>query len=147
MQGSKPSGTLKGSLTLDKFVQDLATRDNFPSPCTFKQAGTLVSRAGKDVGQCLISGFQELKLLFFPTLKFCAFKNTKCVYLFFVDFVEVHLSSITPSPLAMAAAMTGDICMEIERRSLREDLVSTMFKITEVNTLLYYPISSYTLYV
>lgn len=105
-------------MTIDNFSQDLATRDAFPAPYTFKRACQLVSGVEHDVAQCLVAGFQELKLHFFLVIKFRDVHNTKRVTWNVKDFVEVQVSSHEPSPQARAADMTGDICTEIERRSL-----------------------------
>lgn len=118
MQESSPSHTLKGAVTMEVFVEDLATKDAFPVPNTFKRARQLVAGAGHDVSQCLLARFQELKLQYFPAIKFRDIRNTKRVTWNFNDYVELHVSSEEPSAQAKGAAMVGDICIEIERHSL-----------------------------
>lgn len=118
MHGSTPPRTLKGSVTIETFAEELATKDAFPAPHTFKRARQLVANAGHDVTQCLVAGFLELKLRYFPDIKFWDARKIKRVYWNFRDYIELHVSSQEASPQARGAAMTGDICIEIERRSL-----------------------------
>lgn len=65
-----------------------------------------------------VARFQELKLRYFPAIKFRDIRNTKRVTWNFNDYVELHVSSEEPSAQAKGAAMVGDICIEIERHSL-----------------------------
>lgn len=67
--GDSPPGRLIGALSLEDFCKDLAAKDSFPAPNTFARAGILVEKAGKDVESCLLQGFVEDKVSFFPSYK------------------------------------------------------------------------------
>ncbi|KAI7790210.1 hypothetical protein IRJ41_021508, partial [Triplophysa rosa] len=116
--GSSPPGILKGALTLDSFVQELATRDSFPVPATFGHDRRLVERTGKDVTECLLLGFQELHIRYFPAVSFHDYKAAKRIYWKANEYVEVLYGNQNPSPLARAVTVTGDVFLEIQRRPL-----------------------------
>ncbi|XP_029281300.1 uncharacterized protein LOC115003588 [Cottoperca gobio] len=118
LQGPQCPGTLKGHVTLEKFCQELATRDAFPPPCTFRRTRELITRAGKDVKTCLESGFIEHNIRFFADVKFRDTNKSKRITWNFKDYVEVHPDDQAPSLDSRAASMVGDICIEIERRDL-----------------------------
>lgn len=114
----KAPGPLKGALTMENLAQDLATRDSFPAPFVFARARQLVRGAGKDVADCLVLGFQALDLRWFPSIKYRDLRKHKVLTWNFVDYVELYSKEGKPSVHALAGAMSGDICTEIERRSL-----------------------------
>lgn len=115
--GDSPPGKLIGALSLEDFCKDLATKDSFTVPNTFGRARILVEKAGKDVQCCLLKGFVEEKVSFFPAIKFRDIRNTKKMWWNRKDFVQILQGDQEPSPLSKVATMTLQVCMEIERRS------------------------------
>lgn len=91
-------------------------RGAFPAPDSFKRAHQMVSRAGHDVAECLVAFFFGTETELLPWHEVQRFSQHEMWN--FKDFVELHGSSQEPSPQARAPAMTGDICTEMEMRSL-----------------------------
>lgn len=85
LQGANCPENLKGHVNLSALVENLATRDSFPTPFTF--ARELIKDSGKDVSECLKSGFLEMKLRWFPDLKFQDLRGMRKATWNFVDFV------------------------------------------------------------
>lgn len=118
LQGDKCPDILKGHVNLSTLVGNLATRDTFPTPFTFSRARILIQEAGKDVYECLMAGFLQLKLRWFPEIKYRDVRGTTTASWNFQHFIEVHNDHHEPSMEARASAMVGDIAMEMERRSM-----------------------------
>lgn len=76
LQGAKCPEILKGHINLSSLVENLATRDSFPTPFTFSRTRQLIQESGKDVGECLKAGFLEMKLRWFPDLKYRDVRGT-----------------------------------------------------------------------
>lgn len=118
LQATKCPETLKGHINLSSLVENLATRESFTNPFTFSRARKLIKESGKDVSECLKAGFLEMKLRWFPDLKFRDLRGTCWATWNFVDFVEVHNDDKEPSIEARSSALVEDIAMEMERRSI-----------------------------
>lgn len=118
LQAERPPGPLKGHVTMEHFCHELATRDAFPGPYVFARARLLVTRAGKDVEECLMSGFTDQGIRFFPDVKFRDLRKGKRMVWNARDFIEVHPENQAPSLSSVAASKVGDICLEVERRGL-----------------------------
>ena len=111
-------GKLVGAWVLETLCEDLSVKDSFPSPNTFARAQVLVTQAGKDVKECLIQGFIEMKLNFLPAFTFRDIRGTKRICWNCKDYVQIHQSSGKPFAISVVAQMTLQVCVEMERRSL-----------------------------
>lgn len=80
--------------------------------------GVWWSELGKMLWSAGLLGFQELKIRYFPAVSFRDYRGTKRIYWKANEYVEVLYANQTPSPVARAVAVTRDVCLEIERRSL-----------------------------
>ncbi|CAL8283106.1 unnamed protein product [Lota lota] len=109
---------MKGSMTIEGLAEQLATQNAFPYPKTFGRARQMAHNAGHDVSRCLLLGIIDHKLKFFPAIKFTDLRNSKRVTWKPNEYVELHSVDSAPSLLAQAASLTGDVCLEIERRGL-----------------------------
>ncbi|CAM4652630.1 unnamed protein product [Leuciscus chuanchicus] len=74
---------------------------------------------GEDWEKCcgMLLGFQELKIKYFPAVSFRDYRGAKRIYWKANGYVELLYGKQTASLLARAVAVTGDVCLEIERRS------------------------------
>lgn len=77
MKSTTSPGKLVSAWQLDTLCANLAVKESFAAPNTFARAGVLVERSGHDIKECLMLGFLESKLKFFPAFKFRDFKGTK----------------------------------------------------------------------
>ncbi|KAK5936114.1 hypothetical protein CgunFtcFv8_027911 [Champsocephalus gunnari] len=118
MAGTTPPGKLKGSVHVDKVVEDLATRDSFHAPDTFGRARNMCMKRGIDITECLMLGFLELKLKFFPAFTLRDVRKKKILGWNGTDWYELCQRGQASSKRARAAYLTGDVCIEIERRNL-----------------------------
>lgn len=118
LKSDHPPGRLVGAWPLETLCDDLAEKDSFPVPKTFGRARTLVTQAGKDPKVCLLAGFVEAKLNFFPAFKFWDTKGGKRLWWNFRDYVQVHSAGSEPFPISQVASLNLQVCVEIERRSL-----------------------------
>lgn len=118
LKSSDPPGKLIGAWHLETLCEDLSTKQAFPVPNTFARARYLVSTSGQDVKDCLLKGYQELNLNFFPAFKFRDVKGSKRLWWSGRDYVQIHLSDKEPFPISTVASMTLKVCVEVERRSL-----------------------------
>lgn len=120
LQGEKlPLGfSLTGSITLESLAEQLGKVYNFSFPHTFNEGKRIVGEAGHDVVECLKMGLVELKLKFFPLLRTKDRSERYCARRAENLYLAVHPSTATPPLEATLASLTGDICLEIERRRL-----------------------------
>ncbi|CAI5689619.1 unnamed protein product [Oreochromis niloticus] len=118
LQGEKCPENLKGHINLASLTENLATRDSFPTPFTFARARKLVEGEGKNVQECLRAGFLELKIRWFPDIKYRDIKGTRRASWNLMDYVEIHNDDREPSIESQAMAIVGDVAMEMERRGL-----------------------------
>ena len=78
--------------------------------------------AGKNVKDCLMEGFAEEKVVFFPDIKFRDLRGSKKVWWNFRDFIQLQ----SGDRLSTVAAMTLSVCTEMERQSLAYMHLSTL---------------------
>ncbi|CAL8238459.1 unnamed protein product, partial [Merluccius merluccius] len=113
-----PDGmSLTGSVTVEGICQKLVSECNFSFPHTFGRGKKLVEEAGFNAEECLVLGFQELGLKFFPVLRMTD-AHRYCVRIAPNLYLAVHGQETEAPKEARLAALTGDICQEVERRSL-----------------------------
>lgn len=118
LQGEKCPENLKGHINLAALTENLPTRDSFPTPFTFARARKLVEGEGKNIQECLRAGFLELKIRWFPDIKYRDIKGTRRASWNLMDYVEIHNDDREPSIESQAMAIVGDVAMEMERRGL-----------------------------
>ncbi|KAL7372735.1 hypothetical protein ABVT39_021596 [Epinephelus coioides] len=118
VKSDHPPGRLVGVWPLETLCDNLAEKDSFPVPNTFGRARMLVTQAGKDPKVCLLAGFVEAKLNFFPAFKFRDTKGGKRLWWNCRDYVQVHSAGSEPFSISQVASLTLQVCVEIERRSL-----------------------------
>lgn len=109
MKDEKPPGRLIGSMQVEQFCEDLATKKSFPAPFTFGRA--------RDVKDILVQGFLSEKLKFFPAVKFRDIHGSHRLTWNCKDYVVLE-SEGAPAKLGEIASATLKVCTEIERWSL-----------------------------
>ncbi|MEQ2163628.1 hypothetical protein GOODEAATRI_032232, partial [Goodea atripinnis] len=118
LKGTQPPQFLKGHVSIQQLSQNLESHESFPNPFTFGRAKKLIKDNGKDVVACLEAGFKELKIRYFPELKYCDLSGHRKATWNFLNFVEIHWEGSEPSDEAKARSVVGDVAMEMERRGL-----------------------------
>ena len=120
LQGSTlPDGySLQGSLTIESLASDMVKTYHFSFPHTFNRGKEIVREAGHDVVSCLLLGFQELGLTFFPRVRLTSQHKNYCVRRLPNLYVAVHPGKDDAPMEAQIATLSGDICTEMERRKL-----------------------------
>ncbi|MEQ2200054.1 hypothetical protein XENOCAPTIV_021200 [Xenoophorus captivus] len=118
LKGTQPPQFLKGHVSIQQLSQNLESHESFPNPFTFGRAKKLIKDNGKDAVACLEAGFKELKIRYFPELKYCDLSGHRKATWNFLNFVEIHWEGSEPSDEAKARSVVGDVAMEMERRGL-----------------------------
>lgn len=117
LSADKPPGRLAGSQKLEVLCENLSIQKSFPAPLTFGRARLILVRAGIDVKSCLMQGFREENLKFFPSF---LFRNPKGAHKIFWNTRDYMVLEFEGSALLLSsvANATLKVCTEIERRSL-----------------------------
>ncbi len=118
MAGNTAPRKIKCAVSVDTVAADLATRDSFHAPNTFGRARAICVKKGLDVTECLILGFRELKVKYFPAYTLRDVRKKKILGWNGYDWYELTERGMAPSKQARAASLTGDVIIEIERRNL-----------------------------
>lgn len=117
LKSDQPPGRLVGALDMKTLSRELATKNSFPAPNTFKRARELVEDRGQDVANCLEQGFVAEAITYFPSFKFVDTRGTRRINWNFKDWVYVQQDGCV-SQLSVVASNTLKVLTEIERRSL-----------------------------
>lgn len=103
---------LVGSVTTESLAEQLVSTYNFGFPHTFNRVKAIVTEAGHNVVECLILGFQEIKLRYFPVLRLTDPNKHYVVR----KVVNKFLAAVPKE--AELASLVGEACVEIERQGL-----------------------------
>lgn len=98
---------LIGCRTKQQFCRELSERKAFNHPLAFGRAVELAQSAGHDVSRCLIQEMQEYK--YFPCITYWDEKRHPKAKWNKRDYIQLLNDGETPSPVADAAAVIGDV--------------------------------------
>lgn len=120
LTGDEPpaGGRCIGAVTADQLATELSKASRFKYPFTYHRAAEMLESEGRSLLAVVLQGVLELKLTYFPALKFVDQTRNEKASWTGRDFWNVVLPGRAASFSARVAALTGDVIVNLESRRL-----------------------------